>query len=274
MQGPIPILMYHSIDARCAPAYARWCVGPEVFGAHLRVIDGLGMTPMTISGLTDAIDKGTLPDRPVAITFDDGLADFEQHALPILDRFGFPATLYVAAGYVGGTARWLSDLGEGDRPMMDWQGIAGLKHRNVEVGAHTLTHPQLDLLSPREARHEIHGGKRLIEDKTGMKVRSFAYPHGYSSKTVRELVNQSGFDSAVRVAHALSGVSEDRFAHARIIMTENETEETLARYLTGKDLRRAAPVTSWKIRAWRGWRGLRSMLAGPRSTGPAKPMEA
>src|SRR5690606_17897070 len=119
--------------------------------------------------------SGSLPAKAIAITFDDGLADFGRHALPLLERFGFASTLFVTTGHVGGTARWLADLGEGERPMLGWDDIAGLPQRNVEVGAHTHTHPQLDLLSLVDARQEIEQSKALLEAHIGRKIQSFAY---------------------------------------------------------------------------------------------------
>src|SRR5690606_25141007 len=141
MSATVPILMYHSVDERCAPAYRRWTVSPERFAGHLSVLRDRGYVPLTLAELVRRRQSGSLPDNAVAITFDDGLADFGRHALPLLERFGFASTLFVTTGYVGATARWLAELGEGERPMLTWDEIAALPQRNVEVGAHTHTHP-------------------------------------------------------------------------------------------------------------------------------------
>lgn len=52
------------------------------------------------------LQEGTLPARAVAITFDDGYADNYELALPLLLRFGLPATFFVATGFLGGGMMW------------------------------------------------------------------------------------------------------------------------------------------------------------------------
>ncbi len=262
MQAPFPILMYHSIDTRCAPAYRRWTVSPSRFAGQLACLKSLGITPFTISDMVARMRAGTLPERAIALTFDDGLADFARHALPILRQFEFPSTLFVATGYVGGTAEWLAELGEGDRKMLDWAELSALKHFGVELGAHTHTHPQLDLLPVQEAEREIALSRQLLERHTGRLITSFAYPHGYSTPAIRGMVHRMGFTAVCRVADALSRPGEDPLALSRIIVTEQTSDSELARLVRGRGERVSPPLDSWKIRAWRDYRLVRSKLVG------------
>ena len=176
---------------------------------------------------TIGVARATLPARPIVVTFDDGFADFYDDAWPVLKRYEIPATLYVTTGYVGSTSRWLTPEGEGQRPMMSWEQIVELDRKGIEMGAHTFTHPQLDTLSSSQAWDEISQSKWQLEEQLAHSVASFAYPHGYYSNHVRNLVRQAGFSSACAVKHALSDTSDDRFALARVIITnEIDVDQT------------------------------------------------
>ena len=100
---PIPILVYHSVCADASSAYQRFTVTPDELDAQLGALAPLGCTPVPLAAVTRA--AYALPSRPVVVTFDDGLADFES-ALPILRRHDVPSTLFVVAARVGGVADW------------------------------------------------------------------------------------------------------------------------------------------------------------------------
>ena len=91
---------------------------------------------------------GPLPERPVVITFDDGLQGCVDHALPVLREHRFTAVFYLVAGLMGETSRWLRpELGM-DLPIMSWDTARRLGRDGFQCGAHTLTHPRLAGLDP------------------------------------------------------------------------------------------------------------------------------
>jgi O-antigen biosynthesis protein len=252
MQHPIPILMYHSIDTQCTDAYGRWALPPATFDRHMELLAENDYRPITVSALTSLLrTQQTVPPRTVAITFDDGLRDFLTGAMPVLRRYNFPATLYVVSGCVGSTSNWLVALGEGSRPMLSWEELRSLSTEGIEIGAHTVSHPQLDLLSPATAFEEISSSKTVLEEYLGSRVRSFAYPYGYASPKTRQLVHEAGFSSACRVRHALSSTTEDCFALSRIIMTRDIGDEKLLIFLRGSSLPIAPPHDRLLSSGWR-----------------------
>jgi peptidoglycan/xylan/chitin deacetylase (PgdA/CDA1 family) len=252
LAGPVPILLYHGVSATAAPAFRRWVVEPSRFGEHVEWIAASGRQPVTVSHVALALGgQATLPDRPVAITFDDGLADLATGAFPTLSRLGIPASLYITTGYVGGRSRWLDREGEGDRPMLDWSTVRRLDASGlVEIGAHGHSHRQLDVLPPHELPAEVDVSKRRLEEQLGHPIASFAYPHGYSSRRVRQAVADAGFTSACAVKHALSGPGDDRYALARIVVGADTTVEALDGMLHGAGLR-VAPRDRTRVMAWR-----------------------
>lgn len=252
MADRIPILMYHSVDKRCADAYRRWMVLPDEFDRHMEYLSSNDYSPIPVSTLAAFHKRGEKPPpRTVAITFDDGLRDFLTGAMPILQRYNFPATLYVVSGCVGQTSHWLGPVGEGGRPMLSWHELRDISSAGIEVGAHTVSHPQLDILGLAKAEAEIKGSKSALEDQLGQSVRSFAYPHGYYSRSTRRLVRDAGFTSACRVRHALASMTEDLYALSRIIMTSSIGVDDLHELLSGSALPVAPPTDRLVSAGWR-----------------------
>ncbi len=252
LSGPVPILLYHGVSMDASPAFRRWVVEPTRFAEHVECLVAGGYQPVTVSQVALALrGASTLPDRPVAVTFDDGFADFATGAFPILSRLSAPASLYITTGYVGAASRWLDPEGEGDRPMLDWDTVRRLDRSGlVEIGAHGHTHRQLDVLPARDLPVEVDGPKRLLEGQLGHQITSFAYPHGYSSPRVRAAVAASGFTSACAVKHALSGPGDDRYALGRIVVDADTTVEALEGMLRGAGLR-VAPRDGARVAGWR-----------------------
>jgi peptidoglycan/xylan/chitin deacetylase (PgdA/CDA1 family) len=255
----LPILMYHSITDRPSDWIGRFAVRPGVFAAQLDELEAAGFTGVTVSTLVDAVHHGTgtLPPRPVAITFDDGFADFCDTALPLLAERGFPATVYVTTGFTEGDATTLAPA-RPDARMLSWSQLAALREHDVEIGAHSHTHPELDTLPGRDLVGEIDGSRKLLEDRLGQAVRSFAYPYGYSSRAVRQLVAQAGFDSACAVRNALSPTRDDLFALARLTVLRTTSMPGFRGWADGTG---AVVAPSRERLATTGWRAVRRVRA-------------
>jgi peptidoglycan/xylan/chitin deacetylase (PgdA/CDA1 family) len=264
---PVPILLYHSISESRAGRYARFALSPSLFAEHMAYLADTGCSPMTVSTFVSRCLNGRLPlpARPVVLTFDDGLKDFATGALPVLAKHRFPATLFVTAGYVGRSARWLEPLGEGRRAMLTWADLRELADAQIEIGGHGYTHVELDILNAEAMTHEIRVCKELIELGLQRPVRSFSYPHGYSNSIVRELVRRHGFESACAVGQALSSTSDDPFRLARFAVAGDTSVESLARVLSCESLHLHTWPERARVRGWRLARRARMRLASARA---------
>jgi peptidoglycan/xylan/chitin deacetylase (PgdA/CDA1 family) len=227
----VPILLYHSISERVSSKFSPWAVSPNHFAEHMAYLNDQGYTPVTVSQFAAELiaRENRLPERPVVITFDDGLDDFYTNALPILKNYSFFGTLYIVTGFVGRTSRWLEKEGEGGRQMLSWDKIREIDASGIECGAHSHTHPELDTLSLATAREEIVLSKNILEKHLSKKVKSFAYPHGYHNNALRQLLMAVGYTSGCAVKHAMSSLADDRFALARIIIkSDTQVDVSLA----------------------------------------------
>lgn len=261
---PIPVLLYHGVAPTAAPGFQPWVMHPDRFAAHLDRIVERGHTPLTVSQMVDAHrGRRALPERPVVITFDDGLADFAEHAWPALRARDLTATLYVVAGAVGGRAEWLTDIGGAPPPMLTADQIRALDAEGCEIGAHSLTHPELDTLGRRAIDDEVGHSRRELSTILHHPVRSFAYPHGYHDRRVRAAVARAGYDSAAAVREAFSSRDDDTLALARITLLHDVTVDRLDAVLDG----RGHPVAPFpepvRTKAWRVARrvGARDVVA-------------
>ena len=179
---------------------APFAVTPDDFARHMDLLVERSYRCLTISQLVDELRSPFLKrsdEKIAAITFDDGYADFVSHTLPVLQQRNLTATMYLTSGWLDGGTTEIST--RPDDKFLDWSQVPNLVEAGIEVGAHSHTHPQMDTLDNAEAVYELMRSKALIEDAVGSGIRSFAYPHGYSSPKVRQLTAQSGYDSAAAV---------------------------------------------------------------------------
>lgn len=135
--------------------------------------------------------------------------------------------------------------------MLTWSQVREIDRSGIELGAHSVSHPQLDLLRPAVARAEIEGSRQALEDGIGRAVDTFAYPFGSYDRRVREMVVEAGFNAACAVKHAISHRGDDRFALARIIVRADDDVAKLARYLRGECVAPAKARERLRTRTWR-----------------------
>jgi peptidoglycan/xylan/chitin deacetylase (PgdA/CDA1 family) len=173
------ILTYHSLDNSGSVISTP----PDLFRQQIEFLAGCGVPVVALAEVQKV--PGSL-----ALTFDDGFRNFFEHGFPILEKHRLPATVFVISGYCGGGSPWLSQsssavAGPG---FLGWSELRTLVQSGIEVGAHTVHHPNLAVLPLEQVEQELRDCRARLEDVTGHAVESFAYPYGLVTAAVRRLV--------------------------------------------------------------------------------------
>ena len=248
----VPILLYHSVHDHPLGEFGPFTVSRARFASHLDRLQALGFHVLTLAELLEHRAANVpLPERSTVITFDDGFADFADHAWPELRRRNLSATLYVTAGTVGGHSDWLAPVGAAATPMLAPAQLRELAAEGCDIGAHSMTHPELDCLDRTAAGEEIRQSKDVLEQLLIQPVASFAYPHGYHDREVKRLVAEAGYTSAAAVRNALSPAGDDPFALARVTVMSDTDDDRIEEILVGRRVPTARPREQLRTTVWR-----------------------
>src|SRR5690606_7278613 len=182
------ILQYHHVAEDTPPATS---VTPAQFAEHLPALAHEGFEVVPLTELFDRVRDGLAPrEKVAAITFDDGYHNFLTEALPLLDRHGWKAAIFVTTG----------DVGKGG--MLDVEDLRAIKARGHLILNHTQRHPHLVRRHEGESRkqwlhrveQEITGAQTQLESWLGESVPNIlAYPYGEQDSDVRKLLQRLGY---------------------------------------------------------------------------------
>ncbi len=202
----VPILMYHKVGAPIRTRADRFLnVSAPDFARQMRLLARLGYQGITFAEAAEGLAGARpLPQRPVCVTFDDGYANVAEFAAPVLERRGWPGTVFIPTAYVGGANTWPAGAGDPVLPIMDWESLRSLAATGWELSAHTRSHPRLGELDEDAAAREIAAGRDDIEANTGVRPSTFCYPFGSFNARTPELVRQAGFKAACTVQSGIA----------------------------------------------------------------------
>lgn len=218
----VPILMYHVIaDPPPGAPWPQLYVSPAEFEEQVAWLEGEGFTAVTLSDVwRNWHQGGRLPRRPVVFTFDDGYRSVATKALPILSRRGWPAVLNLKVGNLEPGSFTESDV----RRLLaaDW-----------ELGAHTITHPDLRTLDDAALEREVAGSRREIRRRFAVPVEFFCYPAGRYDDRVLAAVRRAGFLGATTTIEGLA-IPDHPFELRRIRVSRGDGIRGLASALPAR----------------------------------------
>ncbi len=196
------ILMLHRVvELRSDGENRELEITPEFLKRTIETYRKQGHRFVSIDEACDIISKGHTKHQFVCLTFDDGYQDNYDIAYPILKQQEVPFVIYVTTGFI-----------DNRLPMWWYPGEQlGINTKSLKtldadplctIGAHTISHPKLDTLSPEEQTKEIVQSRQKLETILGHAIRHFSYPHGTYNADTLSIINQQAFRS---VLHAWGG---------------------------------------------------------------------
>jgi peptidoglycan/xylan/chitin deacetylase (PgdA/CDA1 family) len=209
-------------------------VSPSLFDAHLDLIVASGLPVLTIGEVGTLLRESRLPERSVALTFDDAFASVLAEAAPRLAARRLRATVFCVAGHLGATNRW--PTARADAPVVQLSSAADLpllSAAGFEIGAHGMHHTPLDTGNPQEIRREVFDARSVLEHATGGAVVSFAYPYGALPSPAADAAVREAYSTACTTRIGRVSAAADRHSLPRVDAHYLRSPRLLAAALRG-----------------------------------------
>ena len=166
------------------------------------------------TALTSLQKRQPAPEKGVLLTFDDGYEDFYTVAFPILQEFGYPATVFPVIEAVGHWNEWnrrAPYIGY----HLSWSQIEDLSRHGVTFGCHTLNHHALVRFGEQRQRHELEAAQAQLSQRIGRPVEALSYPYGAHNRLTRQIAAEL-FKVAFAVDDGQWDWQVDRYAIRRL----------------------------------------------------------
>lgn len=205
----LPVLMYHHVGPRKAGTLPGLTVSAGMFERQVRWLVRHGYRGISAFEWLEWVrGEKSLLGKPVLLTFDDAYGDLSKHALPLLQRYGFRASVFVVTAQIGGTNTWDEVRGSETHRLMSASEIRFWAAQGIDFGAHSRTHRDLTTLSDLELEREVLGSKDDLSAILGASIHSFAYPYGaYDNRAYA--VARSTFDMAFTTVSGINHMGTD-----------------------------------------------------------------
>ncbi len=196
---PLSILMYHQVGdfAPMRAHRANYC-DRRRFAAQMAFLARFGYRVLSLDqALRGLHGEEVIPPRAVVLTFDDAYDNFADHALPVLQQHGFPATVYAISGWLGRRADWFAkDPGRPLPTLMSGERLRAVRAAGVTIGSHTANHVKLAEVDPPTRRAELSRSRADLEDVLGAPVTHLCYPFGSFDLDTVQAAAEAGYVSA------------------------------------------------------------------------------
>lgn len=245
LSGPV-VVMYHSIT-RTAPS-DPFAVSKQAFSSQIGWLLDTGYDIVPLPALVQGLKAGDPAIRREAvITFDDGYLDFVEEALPVLEAFGVPATVFIITGMLGEEARFNEH--SPDARLMDEDDLRYIRSRGIGLGSHTHSHANLPTLDAPTLRRELEDSRDALIG-LGETFLSLSYPWGKYSPREVLAARDAGYACALEV-NPRTAAGSDLYGISRFGVTKDQDTKAFSRMI-------APPIRDRLSRKLRSISGIRN----------------
>ncbi len=226
----VHVFCYHGVEPETENFYFNRTAD---FEEQMQTLADEGFASITCKQLADYLaGEQDIPEKSVLLTFDDGNLCVYEKACPIMEEYGFKATLFLITGSMGGKTR------------MDWQHVRDLHSRGYEIGAHTVTHANLTKRSEGQSveEHEASVVKELTESKEKIEqmidepVVAVAYPYGNYDEFVMSAVREAGYRLGFSIDRGAVDEQSSAWRLPRQMVVRDNSLRTFKRWLAQEPL--------------------------------------
>ena len=189
------VLMYHSVAPYDEDPH-EVTITPQRFDRHMRWLRSRGLRGVSMAELLRARAEGRGRGL-VGLTFDDGYRDFVTHAVPVLRKYGFTATVFVLAGRLGGDNAW--DSTGPRKALLTADQVCQAAESGMEIASHGMDHVPLMQADDTQLSEETIRSRVILQELIGRPIHGFAYPWGHVDARTSAAVQAAGYDYACAV---------------------------------------------------------------------------
>jgi polysaccharide deacetylase len=196
------VLNYHMVNSM----FISLAIEPEDFDWQMKYLVDHGYHTISPDELYDFLTgQGTLPDRPVLITFDDGYEDNYTNAYPILKKYNLKATIFVVTGFLSKRKGYLT-----------WEQLREMEQNGITIESHTVTHAPLPDLPDERIREELVESKQQAEAELGHPIEFIAYPTGAHDLHIVGIAQEAGYKGGFTVKYGNVDRASNVYALERV----------------------------------------------------------
>jgi len=209
----VVVLCYHRLEGKAGGALS---IEPALFEKHMETIKEAGLAVISMQDfLAWRRGEKNIPPKCVLITIDDGYVSGLDVGVPILKKYGFPATFFIYTNYLNNGGK-----------SMTWAQLAKLRDDGFEIGCHTVSHQDLRRKPSKVAgdydswlKDELERSKKILEENLGIRCATFAYPFGLHNEAVHEACQAAGYEAAFTTYGARLGITTNALSLGRYDVT-------------------------------------------------------
>lgn len=186
------IFMLHNVSRKITPAIST--ITEKRFNKiYSRIISRSSLISTLEQAVLYLTDSNA--EKSTSFTFDDGYEDIYRIFREKFEPDRIPLTVFMVSGFIGLPPYW--DYAHSFMRHLNREELnAMIKSGLVTIGAHTVNHPDLTILSTPEKKKEIVDSKKQLEDLVGQEVKYFSYPFGRFDREAVDLVREAGYQAA------------------------------------------------------------------------------